>query len=206
MAAVTIYTISWLQSLSALSDFGAQKKKKKKSLTVSTVSPSICREVMGPDAVIVVSWMLSFQPTFSLSSFTFIKRLFSSSLSDLRVVSSVYLRLLMFLLEILIPAYASSNPAFLMMYSAYRLNKQGNNIQPWHTPFPILKQSLVPYSFFFLTTHSFFFFFFLTIFILNCCFLTYIQISQGQVRWSGIPITWRIFHSLLWSTQSKALA
>ena len=47
--------------------------------TVSTVSPSICHEVMRPDAMILVFWMLSFKPPFSLSSFTFIKRLFSSS-------------------------------------------------------------------------------------------------------------------------------
>ena len=77
--------------------------------------------------------MLSFKPAFSLSSFTFIKRLFSSSsLSVTRVVSSVYLRLLMFLTAILIPAWASSSPAFLRMYSAYKLNKQGDNIQPVH--------------------------------------------------------------------------
>ena len=62
--------------------------------------------------------MLSFKASFSLSSFTFIKRLFSSSLSALSVVSSAYLRLLKFLPAILIPAYASSSPAFLMMYSA----------------------------------------------------------------------------------------
>ena len=49
---------------------------------------------------------------------------------------SAYLRLLIFLLEILIPACASSSPAFLMMYSAYKLNNHGDNIQPWHTPFP----------------------------------------------------------------------
>ena len=56
--------------------------------------------------------------TFSLSSFTFIKRLLSSSsLSAIRVVSSAYLRLLMFLPAILIPACASSSPAFLMMYT-----------------------------------------------------------------------------------------
>ena len=42
-----------------------------------TVFPSICHEVMGPDGIILVFWMLSFKPTFSLSSFTFIKRLFS---------------------------------------------------------------------------------------------------------------------------------
>ena len=80
---------------------------------------------------------------FPWSDRTFIKRLFSSSLSAIRVVSSAYLRLLIFLPAILIPACASSSPAFLMMYSAYKLNKQGDNIQPWHTPFPIWIQSVV---------------------------------------------------------------
>ena len=76
--------------------------KKIKSLTVSIVSPSIHHEVMGLDAMILVFSMLSFKPTFSLSSFTFLKRLFSSSsLSAISVVSSVYLRLSIFLLAIL---------------------------------------------------------------------------------------------------------
>ena len=39
---------------------------------------------------------------------------------------------------------ASSSPVFLMMYSAYKLNKQGDNIQPLHAPFPIWNQSVVP--------------------------------------------------------------
>ena len=57
---------------------------------------------MGPDALIFIFWMSSFRPTFSLSTFTFIKRLFSSSsLSAIRVVSSAYLRLLIFLPAIL---------------------------------------------------------------------------------------------------------
>ena len=75
---------------------------------------------MGPDAMILVFWMLSFKPTFSLSSFSFIKRLFSSSsLSAIGMMSSAYLRLLIFLPAILIPACASSSPTFLMMYSTY---------------------------------------------------------------------------------------
>ena len=61
------------------------------------------------------------------------------------VVSSAYPRLLIFSLAILIPARASYSLAFHMLYSAYKLNKQGDNIQPWCTPFPIWNQSVVPY-------------------------------------------------------------
>ena len=72
----------------------------------------------GTRSMILVFWMLSFKPAFSRFSFTFIKRLFSSSsLSVIRVVSSAYLKLLIFLLEIFIPACASSSPALCMMYS-----------------------------------------------------------------------------------------
>ena len=67
----------------------------------------------------------SFKPTFSLSSFTFIKRFFSSSLlSAIRVLPSTYLRLLIFLPAILIPACASFSPEFLLMHSVYKLNKR----------------------------------------------------------------------------------
>ena len=111
----------------------------------ATVSPSICHEVMGPDAMIFVFQMLSFKLAFSFSSFTFIKRLFSSSLlSAIRVVSSMYLRLMKFLPANLIPTCDLFDLAFHMMYSAYKLNKQGDNIQPWHSPFPIWNQSVVP--------------------------------------------------------------
>ena len=128
-------------------------------------------------------WALSFKPTLSLFSFTFIKRLLSSSsLPAIRVVPSACLRL------ILIPACASSSPAFCMMYSAVKLNKQYDNIQPWRMPFPIWKQSIVPYLVLTLSSWP------------ACRFL------RRQGRWSGILISLRIFHNLLWSTQSKALA
>ena len=105
--------------------------------------------------------LMSFKPTFSLSSFTFIKRLFSSSsLSAIRVVSSAYLKLWIFLPVILIPDCVSSSPAFHMMYSAYRFNKQGDNIQPWRTPFLIWNQVCCSMS------------------TSNRCFLTCIQASQ----------------------------
>ena len=139
---------------------------------------------MGLDAMIFAFWMLSFKPTFSLSSFTFIKRFFSSSsLSAIRVVSSAYLRLLIFLLAILITAYASSSPACLMMYSACKLNKQGDNIQPWRIPFPIWNQSVVP-----------------------CLLLTVAswpayKLLKRQVRWSGIPISFRIFQFIVIHSQ-----
>ena len=74
--------------------------------------------------------MLSFKPALLLSSLTFLKRVFSSSLfSAIRVVSSALLRLLIFLLAILTLACASSSMEFHMMYSAYKLNKQSGNIQ-----------------------------------------------------------------------------
>ena len=80
-----------------------------------------------------------------------------------------------------------SHPA-LHFTSAYKLNKQGDITQCWHTSFPILNQSFVP-----------------------CLVLTVVswaafRFLRRQVRWSGIPISWRIFHSFLWSTESKALA
>ena len=80
--------ISWLQSPSTVI---LEPSPKIKSLTVSIVSPSICHEVMGPGTMILAFWMLNFKAT----SFTFIKRLFSSSsLAAIGVVSSAYLQLL----------------------------------------------------------------------------------------------------------------
>ena len=159
MAAVTI-----------CSDLGAQENK---VFHCFHCFLSICHEVMGLNAMILVFWMWSFKPTFSLFSFTSIKRLFSSSsLSAIRVVSSAYLRLLIFLPAILIPAYASSSPAFLMMYSAYKLNKQGDNIQHWGTPFLILNCPCP---------------------VLTVASWPAYRFLKRQVRWSGIPISWGIF-------------
>ena len=87
--------ISWLLSLSMM----ILESKKIKIATVCIVSPSISHEVMGPDATILVFWILILNPVFSLSPFTFIKKaLFSTTLiSAVRVVSSAFLRLLIFL-------------------------------------------------------------------------------------------------------------
>ena len=164
--------ISWLQSPFTV----ILEPKKLKSLTVSIFSPSIFHKVMWPDAMILVFWMLSFKPAFSLSSFTFIKRLCSSSLlSVVRVVSSACQRLLIFLPQILIPACASSSPAFCMMYSACKLHKQGCNIQPWRTPFPIWNQSVDPCL------------------VLTIASWSAYRFLRRQVRWSGIPISLRYF-------------
>ena len=103
---------------------------------------------MALDVMIFVFQMLSFKPAISLSSFTLMKRLFSfSSFSVVRVISSAYLRLLIFLPAILIPACETSSLAFHMMHSAYKFNKQGDNIQPCCTPFQILNQLVVPNKF-----------------------------------------------------------
>ena len=143
MAAVTIY-----------SNFGAQENKIFNSFH--------CFPIYFPrsGAMILVfeCWVLSqlFHSPLSVSS--------SGSLVPLCfLVSSVCLWSLIFLPAILISACASSNPEFHLMYSAEKLNKLGDNIQPWCTPFPIWNQSIGS----------------------NCCFLTRIQISQeaGKVVW-----------------------
>ena len=93
--------LNFITAVSVYSDFGAQENK---ICHCFHFFPSICQEVMVPDAMIFVFLMLSFKLAFSPSSFTFIKHLFSSSsLSAIRVVSSAYLKLLIFLLAILIP-------------------------------------------------------------------------------------------------------
>ena len=158
MAAVTI-----------CSDFGAQEIK---SCHCFHCFPIYYPWNDGPDDMIFVFWMLSFKPAFSLSSFTFIKRLFSSSsLSAIRVVSSAYLRLLIFLPAVSIPACASSSPHFHMMYSAHKVNKQGDNIQTWRTPFSMWNQSIVPCQ------------------VLTVASWPEYRFLRRHIRWSGIPVS-----------------
>ena len=126
--------ISWLHSPFTV----ILESKKIRAVTVTIFSLSICHVLLGLDAMILVFWILNFKPVFPLSSFTFIKRLFSSS-----SFSAIRVRLLIFLLAILIPACVSSSQAFSRMYSAYKLNKYGDNIQPWRMPISILNQSVL---------------------------------------------------------------
>ena len=77
------------------------------------------------------------------------------------------------------PACASSSSAFHMISSAYKLNKQGDNIQPWPTPFPIWNQSVI-------SCH-----------VLTVASWPAYRFLKRRVRWSGIPISWRIFQFVL---------
>ena len=106
-------SFNFMVSVTVHSDFGAQENK---SCHIPTFCLSIFHEVVGLGVVILVFWVLSFKSAFSLSSFILIIRLFSSSsLSAIKVVLSVYLKLLIFLPAILIPACDSSSLAFHMM-------------------------------------------------------------------------------------------
>ena len=68
---------------------------------------------------------------------------------------------------------------FFMMYSVYKLNTQGDNIQPWHTPFPVWNQSVVPCP------------------VLTVASWPAYRFLKRQVRWSGIPICLRIFQFIV---------
>ena len=171
--------ISWLQLLSAV----IMEPKKIKSVTVSIVSSYIYYQVMGPHVMILGFWMLSFRPAFSLSLSS------RGSLVPLLflVVSSTYVRLLIFLQAILIPAYSSFHPAFCMMYFAYKLNKQGDtaltcsfpNFEPVHSSMSNC----------------------------NCCFLTCIQISQeaGKAVCYSLSLTFFPFFLLFLCSNSQRL-
>ena len=86
---------------------------------------------------------------------------------------------------ILILSCASSSLAFCMMYSAYKLNKHGDNTQPLCIPFPIWNQSVVPCS---------------VLLLLDL----HIDFSGGREGGLVFP-SLEEFSSLLWSTQSKVL-
>ena len=125
-------------------------------------SPSIYYAVMATDAMILVFWMLSFKPALSLSSFTSIKSFlmrflftFCHNRGVICISVNWYFSQQSWFQIVLRPASTSSSTSFHMMYSAYKLNKQGANIQPWCTPFPIWNQSIFP-----------------------CCFLICTKVSQ----------------------------
>ena len=117
------FLMSWLQLASAVI-FGAQENKVCYCFFCFYIclpwrDGTICHDFSFWNVEFFFFWMLSFKPTFSLSSFHLHQVVLQFlSLSATRVVSSAYLRLLIFLPEILIPACALSNLIFLMMYSA----------------------------------------------------------------------------------------
>ena len=157
-------SFNFMAAVTICSDFGAQENKVSPCFHFFPHLFAMKWWDQMPWSWCFECWVLS---QFSLPFFTFIKRLFSSSLlSGIRLVSSAYLRLLIFIPVFLIPACASSSP-FHMMYSACNFIKQDDNIQPWHTPFPIWNRSVDPCP------------------VLTVAFLTCIQISQeaGKVVW-----------------------
>ena len=116
---------------------------------------------MGLDVMILVFWMLSFKPTFSLSSFTFIKRLFSSSLFAVRVVSWGYWYISLQSWFQLVP-HPAQHFSWCTMHISY-IRQYTALMYPFHDLEPVCCSMSSS----------------------NCCFLTCIQISQeaGQVVW-----------------------
>ena len=159
--------ISWLQSPSAV----ILEPKKIKS---ATVSPTICHEVMGPDAIILAFWMLSFKQLFhsplSLSSrcsvflFPFCYKGGVICISEVNDIS---------------PSNLDSSSCFIQPSISHdvlycKLNKQGDNIQSSCTPFSIWNQS-VPCP------------------VLTVASWPAYRFFRRQVRWSGTPTFLRIF-------------
>ena len=135
--------ISWLQSLSAVI-----LEPRKIKCHCFYCFPSICHEVMGPDAMIFVFWMLSFN---IFTFYHFYSPLSLSSGGSLVLLCFLHKGGVICISEVIdiSPSNLDSSlcfiqPALRMIYSAYKLNKQGDSVQPWDTPFPIWNQSVVP--------------------------------------------------------------
>ena len=133
----------------------------------------------GLDAMIFVFWKLSFKPTFSRSSFTFIKRFFSFSLLyTITMVSSAY--------QVVGLSHSDLDSSLWVIQFGILPDVLCIEVKQarWQYTaltysFPILNHSVVP-----------------------CLVLTIAsgpayKFLRRQVRWCGIPISWRIFHSLL---------
>ena len=131
--------ISWMQSPPPTVIL---KPPKRKSFMVSIVSPSTGHEMMGQDAKILI-----FECWVSANFFTF---LFHFHQEILQLFFTFCHKSGVICVSEIIDIshgnhdsrFTSSSMAFCMMYSAYRLNKQGKNIQAWHTFFPIWNQSV----------------------------------------------------------------
>ena len=173
--------ISWLQSSSTV----ILEHKKRKSVTVSTFSPSICHEVMGLDAVIFIFWMLSFKSAFSLSFFTLIKKL------DQFLFAFCHWGGVISISEIIdiSPSSHDFSMGFIqpsISHDACKLIKQGDSIQPWRTPFWILNHSVVSCP------------------VLTVAFFPAYRFLRRWVRWSHIPISFRIFQFIVIHTVNEA--
>ena len=165
---------------------GILECKKVKSATTSTFPPSICHEVMEPNAKIFECCFKSaFHSPLSLSS--------RSSLVSLHFLTLEWHHLLIWgywyfswqtCSQLVI--HPACHFTWCTLYtSVYKLNKQGDNIQLWHTAFPIWNQSIVSFP------------------VLTVASWPVYRFLRRQVRWFGIPISLRIFHGLLWSTESQ---
>ena len=149
--------------------------KKRKSVTASTVSPSICHEVMWPDAMILVFYTLNFKPLFysplSPSRGSLVPLCFlPSEWYHLHIWSCWYFPRQSWFLHVL-----HWSQQFVWCTLHVKLNKQDDNIQPWRTSFPILNQSVVPCL------------------VLTVASWPEYRFLRRQVRWSSTPISLRIF-------------
>ena len=123
---------SWLHSPSAV-------VLEPKRIKYVIVSPSICHEVMGSNAMIFIFWMLNFKPTFSLF-FHFHQEALYFFFAFCHKVGVICI----YMLIDISPGNLEYSLCFIHFACCALLNKQGDNIQPWSTSFPIWNQSVVP--------------------------------------------------------------
>src|SRR6218665_1488086 len=164
-------------SLSHLPSFSTSDPRNVKLVSTSISSPSISKLSQLAVVIIFVFFMLKYRPGFSLSLFSLLISFARSAFFPaINVVSSAYLKLFSVLPAIFTPSFASSISAFLIL-SAYRLNKNGDKMQPCRTPFLILNLSVSPNSV-----------------LITGDWSSYNPLSSC-IRCFGIPISSKVFHN-----------
>src|SRR6218665_1022190 len=177
IVAFPIATLCFI-SLAHLPSFSTSDPRNVKLDTISISSPCISKLFQLAVVIIFVFFMLKYRPAFSLSLFSLLISFARSAFfRAINVVSSAYLKLFSVLHAIFPPSFASSISAFLIIPSVYRLNKNGDKMQPCRTPFLILNLSVSPHSV-----------------LITADWSLYNPLSSC-IRCFGIPISSRVFHN-----------
>jgi len=173
--------------LSHLPSFPTSDPRNVKLVITSIFFPSISKLSQSVVDIIFVFFMLKYRPAISLSLWPSYQFCQISFFHTINVVSSAYLKLISILPASFTPSFASYVSSFLIILSAYRLNRNRDKIHPCLTAVLILNLLVSPNSV-----------------LINADWSSYNPLSSC-IRCFGILICSKVLHNNSWLMQSNAL-